>query len=83
MPTDTSSVPGRIRSERDDLRVMVVGLAVVCPYSLDNPCFCPLCDVRKLPLEQRMAWVDAQPIEELRRIFSEHRRCLIGREAGL
>lgn len=59
----------------------VMGLAIACPYSQDNPGHCQLCDVRNLPLADRIEWVRGLSSAELKRIAIGHEACLKALEA--
>jgi len=54
----------------------VMGLAIVCPFSQDNPEHCQLCEVRKRPMALRVDWVRGLSADELRQISSDHADCL-------
>ncbi len=60
------------------LRNYVFGLLMECPNANGNindrnPKDCPLHDIRKLKIEDRLAWVDAQTNEQLGKIISSHK----------
>lgn len=62
----------------DNLQVLtrVMGLAIACPYSQDNPERCQLCVVRSLPMPERIDWVRSLTAGELLRVSSGHETCL-------
>jgi len=51
-----------------------MGLIVNCPFdkSLDN---CPLCDIRKLPLLERIDIVRKMTEEEINKVIDYHKNC--------
>ena len=57
-----------------------MGLALACPHDDGNPEFCPLCDVRKLPVRQRIAWVKMLSDDDLEYLGTYHQICLQCRE---
>ena len=56
-------------------RLAMRGRLLRCPFG-DNPSDCPLYEIRKLPLEERFAWLDSKTDEELIDLFFQHARCL-------
>lgn len=62
----------------DYLRVLtrVMGLAIACPYSQDNPERCQLCEVRTLPMAERIDWVRGLSSGELQKVTIGHETCL-------
>jgi hypothetical protein len=62
----------------DYLRVLtrVMGLAIACPYSQDNPVRCQLCEVRTLPMAERIDWVRGLSSGELQEVTIGHETCL-------
>jgi hypothetical protein len=63
-----------------DDEVRLIGLAVACPYTQDNPCDCPLARIRRLPMRQRIEAVMAMDRDEQIRYLREHESCLRHRE---
>lgn len=63
--------PGRLQ-----VMTRVVGLAIACPYSQDNPQRCQLCDVRALPMAERIEWVRGLSDDEMNGISIGHEACL-------
>lgn len=55
---------------------MVTQLALCCPHDRGNPCFCPLYMIRKMPLEQRFAWLKSQSEVDLISLLDRHAICL-------
>ena len=72
MSTDPAArAPGQLQ-----LMTRVVGLSIACPFSQDNPERCQLCEVRTLPMAERIDWVRGLSAAELRRISVGHEACL-------
>ncbi len=67
----------------DYLQVLthVMGLAIACPYTQDNPERCQLCEVRSLTMSDRIDWVRSLSPAELQRIAVGHEACLKALEA--
>lgn len=63
--------PGRLQ-----VMTRVVGLAIACPYSQDNPRRCQLCEVRALPMTERIEWVRGLSDDEMIGISIGHEACL-------
>ena len=63
--------PGRLQ-----VMTRVVGLSIACPFSQDNPQRCQLCEVRTLPMAERIDWVRGLSVEELHGISIGHESCL-------
>ncbi len=62
----------------DHLRLMsrVMGLAIACPFSQDNPDHCQICAVRDMPMSDRVGWVRSLSTAELRQIAIDHDACM-------
>ncbi|MFC1479910.1 hypothetical protein ACFL5Y_00470 [Candidatus Omnitrophota bacterium] len=60
-------------------RIWARGLIVECPLKVPLA-DCPLREVRKLPLEERIAIVNKMPIAELDTLLEQHKRCQIERK---
>jgi hypothetical protein len=69
-------MPLTANEDRERLKVWVIGLAMACPYDQSNPPDCPLCNVRKKPIAERLHWVEALSHEQLRQIVTTHLLCL-------
>lgn len=67
-------------SETDHLRSQVWGLAVACPVGPDNPEGCPLHDVRRCSLTDRLKWVRSLRHEELAHIVGVHCACIAAKQ---
>jgi hypothetical protein len=59
----------------DEARFALHGRILRCPLG-GNPIECPLHDIRKLPMEDRVAWLEAQPDEEVVELYHLHNACL-------
>ena len=56
-------------------RTMLIGLANACPLG-DVDEHCPLREIRSLPPEKRVAWLNACSDSEIDDFFSRHFSCL-------
>ena len=61
--------------QREQVLSQSLHLAVACPYDSSNPPFCPLCGVRKLPLEERIQWVRSLSNNDLEYLSAYHQIC--------
>jgi len=61
-------------------KVWLKGLFISCPFNraLDN---CPAKKIRKLPLTERMAFVDKLTPEQIDETLAHHKNCLTERES--
>jgi hypothetical protein len=62
--------------QKNELRVDLVELAEACPYDNCNPEDCPLFALRKLPVADRMRWVNALTDKDLVYLSTYHYVCL-------
>lgn len=67
-------------AQRKQLAARVRALTVACPFAQDNPPDCPLCNIRKLPLKARIAWVSSLSPEVMEGLLEYHARCLDAKE---
>jgi len=58
----------------EEARVGMHARILRCPLG-DNPTDCPLYEVRKWPMEKRLAWLDAMTDEETIDLFHRHTDC--------
>ncbi len=65
----------------ENLRTLVFGLTVTCPFSNDNPSDCPLYKVRQLSLKERKSWVNGLTNEECKETYERHVKCLNVKES--
>ena len=54
------------------------GRILRCPLG-ENPEDCPLHEIRKLPLEDRIAWLESLTNEELIDLYAQHNKCMEGK----
>ncbi len=66
---------------KDRLASTVIYLAADCPYDHCNPDYCPLFNVRQMPLEERVEWICGLNLEDLEYITNYHHVCLQWRSA--
>lgn len=62
-------------SDSDEVKMLVKWLVVECPVG-GNPSDCPLNEIRKWPLKDRIAWVNNQGYPEHLEIYLHHKQCL-------
>jgi hypothetical protein len=51
------------------------GRILRCPLG-NNPKDCPLHEIRKLPVEERLTWLNSKTSEEVQQLFRQHLECL-------
>jgi len=71
-----SSEPEERAPDHQRLLSRVMGLAVACPFSQDNPDRCQLCAARALPMVERIEWVHGLSPGELTLVVCRHETCL-------
>ena len=59
----------------EDAKLAMHGRILRCPLG-GNPEDCPLHEIRKLPVEERVAWLETQTEEELISLYEQHIECL-------
>ena len=59
----------------EEAKYALHGRVLRCPLG-GNPRDCPLHELRKLPLEERMDWLETQTDEELIALYEQHNACL-------
>ena len=59
----------------EEARLAMHGRILRCPIG-DNPADCPLHETRKLPVEDRLAWLESKTDEEVLELYSYHTNCL-------
>ncbi len=57
------------------VRVAMHGRILRCPLG-GNPADCPLHEIRLLPVEERLKWLDSKTDFELTVLFGYHIKCL-------
>lgn len=58
-----------------EARYAIHGRILRCPMG-DNPADCPLYEIRLLPVEERIAWLESKTDDEVEALYSFHLRCL-------
>jgi hypothetical protein len=61
-----------------NVKQWVKGLTLDCPLKDPDP-GCPVVELRKLPVEERLALVEKMDREELKSIINHHHTCLNSR----
>lgn len=62
-------------SSAEEARMFMQGRLLRCPLE-DNPKDCPLCEIRKLPLEERITWLASKSDIEVVELYHQHTDCL-------
>lgn len=70
---------GTISKDRG-VRIAMHGRLLRCPMG-GNPPDCPLYEIRLLPLEERLKWLDSKTDFELTVLFGYHVNCLDRKKA--
>ena len=63
-------------------RIALSGRLLRCPLG-NNPADCPLHDVRQMPVEERITWLESLSNDEVIAFYLQHVRCLkskVGRD---
>jgi hypothetical protein len=58
-----------------EARFALHGRILRCPLG-GNPITCPLYEIRKLPIELRIAWLESKTDEEVVALYEQHNACL-------
>ena len=58
-----------------EARFAMHGRILRCPLG-DNPPDCPLYEIRQLPVEERIVWLESKADEEVDALYGFHLRCL-------
>ena len=58
-----------------EARFALHGRILRCPLG-GNPIECPLHEVRKMPMEERVTWLESQSDEEVVELYHLHNACL-------
>jgi hypothetical protein len=61
----------------DIFKQAVFGLVVACPFDQKSPPDCQLCEIQRLDLKERFAWVSALTQAEAKSIWAHHEKCLM------
>lgn len=59
----------------EEAKFALHGRILRCPLG-GNPDDCPMHELRKLPVEDRIAWLNSQTDEELIILYEMHNQCL-------
>ena len=60
----------------EEARNAMHGRMLRCPLE-ENPEDCPLHEIRKWPMEERIAWLDSKSDIEVLQLYHEHTNCLM------
>ena len=60
---------------RSRLETEAIALSKHCPVDRSNPATCPLCDLRRLDVRARRAWLRGLSLEELQYLVVYHAGC--------
>jgi hypothetical protein len=63
-----------------ELKQLILGLTMACPFDQTNPTSCQLCEFRKLDLKERFQWTSRLTLEEAETIWANHEQCMLTRE---
>jgi hypothetical protein len=66
----------REAANRPELERIALELAVACPVDSSNPHNCPLHELRKRAMPERVSWVRSLPFNDLIYLVSYHQVCL-------
>jgi hypothetical protein len=64
----------------DQLMPKMIGLAMECPFDGTNPCTCPLHEIRKKSLAERLKWAQKLSEDDAFSILTFHKECLNQKE---
>jgi len=59
----------------EEARFALHGRILRCPLG-GNPADCTLYELRKLPVEKRIAWLESKSDEEVIELYQKHNACL-------
>jgi hypothetical protein len=74
--------PRALKRYFTDHRAAMMALIVDCPFE-PNPTDCPVYDLRKLDLVERVAWVRGLTDTDCREFYLQHLKCLAVKESPL
>ena len=66
---------GKQKTDIEEARAAMHGRILRCPVG-ENPKDCPLHEIRKRPIEERLVWLAAKTEEEVLEMYSYHINCL-------
>ncbi|HWZ93722.1 MAG TPA: hypothetical protein VNW30_00865 [Opitutaceae bacterium] len=64
-----------------ELKQLVLGLSIACPFDQKNPLSCQLHEIRKLDLKTRFQWVSRLTLAEAEGIWASHEKCVLEKES--
>ena len=59
----------------EEARMCMYARILRCPLG-DNPEDCQLYEIRKLPMEERLAWLEEKTNSEVVEMYQQHTKCL-------
>ena len=59
----------------EEAKFALHGRVLRCPLG-GNPEDCPMHEIRKLPVEERFAWLESQTSEAMISLYEQHNQCL-------
>lgn len=59
----------------EEARIAMHGRLLRCPLG-GNPENCPLHEIRKMPLEERLVWLEEKTNAEVVELYRQHSECL-------
>lgn len=63
------------KTEVSVARLALHGRILRCPVA-ENPKDCPLYEIRLLPIEKRIEWLNSKSEEQVEALYSYHIRCM-------
>ena len=63
-----------------ELKQLILGLTMACPFDQTNPSSCQLHEIRKLDLKERFQWSARLTQEEAESIWANHEKCILTKE---
>ena len=61
--------------EAEEAWIALHGRILRCPLG-GNPEDCPLHEIRKMPIEDRLTWINSKTDEEIKELLMQHIDCL-------
>ena len=61
--------------DSEEARLALYGRVLHCSEEEENPEDCPLHELRQLPVEERMTWLESRTDEDVEAIFRYHLQC--------
>ena len=63
------------KAEVADARMAMYARIIRCPLEI-TPEDCPLKEIRKMPMEERVIWIESKSDREIVELFQHHVKCL-------